>query len=141
MYLIINTIEDDRFIIALADVKGAFIKKITKRGRLILAEKLLPTIDKLIKPKYKYQNLKGIVVASGPGGFTSIRLGIITANTFAYVLNIPIAGLTAKQFSTFEELSEKGITEIRKNKNKHIILPFYGSEPNITKPNKKPLRI
>ena len=137
MYLIINTIEDDKFTLALADATGSFIRSVIKKGKYIQAEKILPAIDRLIKPKYKYSQLKGVVVSRGPGGFTSIRIGIITANTFAYALNIPVVGLKANEYKNFEDMAKKGITLIKKNKKRDIIVPFYGREPNLTKAKKK----
>ncbi len=139
MYLIINTIEDGMFTLALTDADGIFIRSIVKKGKLIQAEKLLPTIDQLIKPKYEYSQIKGIVVSRGPGGFTSIRLGIITANTFSYALDIPIIGLKSDEYSDFRDLSKKGIAKLKTSGQKQIVLPFYGSEPNITKSNKNKL--
>lgn len=137
MYLIINTIEDDRFSLALTDAEGNFIKSVIKRGKYIQAEKILPTIDRLIKPKYSYRQLKGVVVSRGPGGFTSIRIGVITANTFSYALNIPVVGLKANQYKDINDLAKKGVRLVKKNKNKEIVIPFYGREPNITKPKKR----
>jgi len=141
MYLIINTIEDDQFSLALVNAKGVLIKTITQRGKYIQAEKILPAIDKLVRPKYKYQQLKGVVVSRGPGGFTSIRIGVITANTFSYALNIPVAGLKANQYKNLDDLAKKGIALVKKSKNNKIVIPFYGREPNITKAKKKRYKI
>ena len=137
MYLVINTIEDDKFTLALVDDKGGFIKFVEKKGKYIQAEYLLPAIDKLIKPKFKYSQIQGVVVSRGPGGFTSIRIGIITANTFSYALDIPIVGLKKNEYSDFADLSKKGIKKLKRTNNKDIIIPFYGREPNITKQKKK----
>ncbi|MDP2685536.1 MAG: tRNA (adenosine(37)-N6)-threonylcarbamoyltransferase complex dimerization subunit type 1 TsaB [bacterium] len=141
MYLIINTIEDDQFSLALADAKGSLMKSITKKGKYIQAEKILPTIDKLVRPKYKYTQLKGIIVSRGPGGFTSIRIGVITANTFSYALNIPVVGLKDNQYKNLDDLAKKGIDLVKKSKNSKMTTPFYGREPNITKPKKKLYKI
>ena len=39
--------------------------------------------------------LQFIAVASGPGGFTSTRLGVVTARTLAQQLNIPLFGISS----------------------------------------------
>ncbi|MEM9215167.1 MAG: tRNA (adenosine(37)-N6)-threonylcarbamoyltransferase complex dimerization subunit type 1 TsaB [Cyanobacteria bacterium P01_F01_bin.150] len=41
------------------------------------------------------QNLDFIAVAHGPGGFTSTRLGVVTARTLAQQLNIPLFGISS----------------------------------------------
>ena len=41
------------------------------------------------------QQLKFIAVAKGPGGFTSTRLGVVTARTLAQQLNIPLFGISS----------------------------------------------
>lgn len=38
--------------------------------------------------------LRKIAVHSGPGGFTSLRIGVTTANALAYALGIPVVGIT-----------------------------------------------
>jgi len=38
-------------------------------------------------------DLKGIVVASGPGSFTGLRIGMGTAKAMAYALHIPLYGV------------------------------------------------
>ncbi|PIZ74419.1 tRNA (adenosine(37)-N6)-threonylcarbamoyltransferase complex dimerization subunit type 1 TsaB [Candidatus Peregrinibacteria bacterium CG_4_10_14_0_2_um_filter_43_11] len=42
--------------------------------------------------------LTGILVISGPGSFTSLRVGIAVANTFAHQLKIPIVGLRTDEW-------------------------------------------
>lgn len=43
---------------------------------------------------YTLKDLEKIVVHSGPGGFTSLRIGVTTANALAYALRIPVIGVT-----------------------------------------------
>ncbi|MBI4321966.1 MAG: tRNA (adenosine(37)-N6)-threonylcarbamoyltransferase complex dimerization subunit type 1 TsaB [Chloroflexi bacterium] len=55
---------------------------------------LLPQVDKLLglaglEPK----DLKGLVVALGPGSFNGIRVGLSTAKGLAYALRIPLVGI------------------------------------------------
>lgn len=55
---------------------------------------LLPTIDALLaEAGWTYAALHRILVATGPGGFTSVRVGVAAMNALAYGLNIPIAGV------------------------------------------------
>jgi tRNA threonylcarbamoyl adenosine modification protein YeaZ len=80
-------------------------------------ELLLPEIEKLLKQnKLKLSNLTSIEVANGQGSFSSLRLGIVTANALGYALGIPV-----KDDSGFAQKTE-GLT---------IIDPIYNGEPNI----------
>ena len=55
---------------------------------------LMPSIDDLLsKVELFPQNLKGVVVALGPGSFTGIRIGLSVAKGFSESLNIPISGI------------------------------------------------
>ncbi|GBF82075.1 tRNA (adenosine(37)-N6)-threonylcarbamoyltransferase complex dimerization subunit type 1 TsaB [Aphanothece sacrum] len=56
-------------------------------------------LQEFIKPK-TWQNLEYIVVAKGPGSFTSTRIGVVTARTLAQQLNLPLLGIsTLKAFA------------------------------------------
>ncbi len=58
-------------------------------------ETLLKNIDKLLKKlKVKPAQLKGVVVNTGPGSFTGLRVGVTVANGFGYGLNIPVVGVS-----------------------------------------------
>ncbi len=80
----------------------------------------------------KLKTLKGIVVVSGPGPFTALRIGVATANTLAWALNIPIVGYALDEFKDIQELAKIAENKIKKAKRGVIIEPFYGKEPNIT---------
>ncbi len=58
------------------------------------AEMLLPTIqNSLEKSGHKLKDITHILAVTGPGRFTSTRVGITIANTIAYGLQVPIAGI------------------------------------------------
>lgn len=96
-------------------------------------ELLVAKIDGLFKKAKKSPlDLTGVVAMVGPGHFTCLRTGIAVANTLAYALNIPIIGITASDFSSFDEFIQKGEQKLLKQKSKKFLNPFYGKEPNIT---------
>lgn len=138
MILIIDTIGDNKFAVALASSSGILVDQQKYYGQYIQAEKLLPGIEKILKKnKINIEKLTGIVVVKGPGGFTSIRIGVTTANALAYALNKPVVGLKSDENLSLKELAVRGIKLLKNNGFQSLIVPFYGREPNITKPKKK----
>lgn len=118
MNLLIDTTQTEKIIIALIDERG---REVARREKKVfqISENLLPEIERLLK-KYKatLKNLSKILVNPGPGGFSSTRTGVATANALAYALNIPVA-------------------EWSSGKIKALVLPKYDKPPNITKAKKR----
>jgi tRNA threonylcarbamoyl adenosine modification protein YeaZ len=121
MTLYINTASQAETIIALINNDQ---KQISKKFKFAhhQAEKLLPAIDKLLQAnKLKLSDIKKIMVASHGGSFTSLRIGVVTANALGYALKVPViseeSGKADKIFSKYS-----------------LIEPVYSSEPNIGKP-------
>jgi tRNA threonylcarbamoyladenosine biosynthesis protein TsaB len=85
------------------------------------SELLIPAINKALKKaRIALGDIKGIEVADQGGSFTSLRIGIATANALSYGLNVPVRPLGGSN---------------RKFRNK-LAVPKYSSEPNITKKKK-----
>jgi tRNA threonylcarbamoyladenosine biosynthesis protein TsaB len=58
-------------------------------------ETLLPSIARFLgEQNLRRSRLAGIVVGTGPGAFTGLRVGIATAKGLAHGLRIPIAGIS-----------------------------------------------
>lgn len=96
MILYINTKDSKRVEVALK--KGSQILETLVEEREYGSQVLLPIIEKILKKnKFKYKDLKGIEVETGPGSFTGIRVGVSVANALAYSLGIPVNG---KQLET-----------------------------------------
>ena len=150
MILLINTAQPNQTTIGLIK-SSSFVSKKTWQTKYHESEKLLPEIDKLFKKslprtknlvlgKNNLTQLKGIIVVNGPGAFSSVRAGVIIANTLAYTLNIPAASVKLTEFRNFKELVKIGESRLRGVKRAQIIEPFYGKEPNITKSKSKRLK-
>jgi len=59
-------------------------------------EKLVPSIDWLISEMdMEKSDLTGVAVSTGPGSFTSLRVGISTAKGICYSLGIPLIGVSS----------------------------------------------
>ncbi len=127
MFLYIDTTlgHDIEIIIKKKD-KIIACKKITAAYKQ--AEKLLPMIDRLLKENgLTIRDLSKVLVTNQGGSFTSLRIGIITANTLGYGLGIPVVGVTSVS---------QGIKKLTKNNNKFgLVKPIYNRAPNIN--NKK----
>ena len=126
--------QDQRVILIL--LKSGRIFKITKRYSLPLGEVLLEIINDFLKSaKVNLKQLQAITVVIGPGSFSSLRIGVVVANTLAWALKIPVFGLKAGELKNERELF-KIINNKLKNIRKRfkIVLPFYNQEPNITWP-------
>jgi tRNA threonylcarbamoyl adenosine modification protein YeaZ len=61
-------------------------------------ETLLPAIGRFLgEQNIRRSGLTGIVVGTGPGAFTGLRVGLATAKGLAHGLGIPIAGVSTGQ--------------------------------------------
>lgn len=116
MQLLVDTTQRNILILELLDGKKPMIRiEKTVDG---LSENLLPEIQKFLRTrKVNLGSLSKILVNPGPGGFSSTRTGVATANALAYALGIPVA-------------------EWPSGRVRQIVLPKYDKEPNITKPRK-----
>jgi len=133
MILIINNCQPNKLFLSLAAKNKVIIQEnITLKYNE--GEKILFYINKLLKKKKAQpQDIKSIIVNLGPGGFTSLRLAMLTVNTWSYVLKIPIYGFKNNYFNDLEKL----LVLIKHKKGKSFLEPFYSAEPKITKPKKR----
>jgi tRNA A37 threonylcarbamoyladenosine modification protein TsaB len=119
MILIIDTTEKDLVIISFIDRNKKHQQKI--KAHYQQAEKLLPSIVKMMsKLKITWPEIKEIKVQSKGDGFSSLRIGVLTANALAYALNIPVKALHNDQAVSFT--------------GGQVVKPEYQSEPNIGEP-------
>lgn len=82
------------------------------------AEQLLPGILELLaEQKLAWSDLGDIQVANQGGSFTSLRIGVVTANALAYALGLPVTGISG------QSLQGDGY---------QIVEPEYSGQPNIT---------
>lgn len=125
--LLIDTASKEEIVIALrAGGRQVARKRLIAPRRQ--AEKLLPLIDRILRNNdFVPADLKRLVVANRGGSFTSLRIGVLTANALAYALKIPVVSLS-------------GETACRRQFSSHTIIePDYDREPNIGISKKKPL--
>lgn len=82
----------------------------------------------------KLSKVQKFVVVRGPGSFTSVRVGLIIANTLGWLLAKPVRGIVARhELSSAEVLKAARLPAQRGV----VVRPWYGKKPNITKPKKR----
>ncbi|MBP3392650.1 MAG: tRNA (adenosine(37)-N6)-threonylcarbamoyltransferase complex dimerization subunit type 1 TsaB [Clostridia bacterium] len=89
---------------------GVLRKEITVDDKRRHSVKLLPAIETLLADcGIAAKELDLIGVTKGPGSFTGLRIGVVTAKTMAYALRIPLVGVNtldaiAASFSQVDEI-------------------------------------
>ena len=67
--------------------------------------KIVPSITNLLSTvELDKADLEGIAVTSGPGSYTSLRIGISIAKGLAYSLDIPLIGISTLQCVAFNSI-------------------------------------
>jgi len=134
MKLLISTESNQKFSIGLAD-ESQLIDYVLIEKPFVQSELALKTIDQLFqKHKINRRKLKEIIVISGPGDFSAVRIGISIANALAYAWNVPVKGVELKKQYRAEESKIKDVLKMsEKVKAEKLVKPVYISEPNITK--------
>jgi len=119
MILIIDT-SNNKVIKLFLEENNKTVKKKTIIADRQQAEKLLPAIELLLKSaKADLKEIEKIKVAHKGNSFTSLRIGVLTANALAYALGVRVETL---------EISKN---KVKKLKDFNIVIPEYNSDPDI----------
>jgi tRNA threonylcarbamoyladenosine biosynthesis protein TsaB len=79
--------------VALHDGEDVVAEQVSERA-LKHGEELAPAIDAVMRQAgIVRQDLTAIGVGVGPGPFTGLRVGLVTARTLAFVLDVPVYGV------------------------------------------------
>ena len=74
-------------------------------------EQLAPLIDRVMaEAGVVRQDLTAIGVGVGPGPFTGLRVGLVTARTLAFVLEIPVYGICSLDVVAVEAVDSGAVT-------------------------------
>lgn len=119
MDLYIDTTDNNKIILKLQKDKQICInKEITVNFNQ--AEVLINSIKKILAAgKVEIKDIKKIIVNNQNGSFTSLRIGVVTANALGYALGVPVVAA--------------GETKLLKKTKISLVKPYYSREPNITK--------
>lgn len=82
-------------VVAIADQSGALLGARQWRSRHRHSEELLQHIDGLLsRVGVSRKALGALIVGTGPGSFTGLRIGLATAKVIAYSLDVPLVGVS-----------------------------------------------
>lgn len=83
-----------RIVVAAGDLDGRLLASEAFEGRYRHSQELLPSVVRVLdQAGLRLPELAGIVVGTGPGAFTGLRVGIATAKTLAHELGCPVVGI------------------------------------------------
>jgi tRNA threonylcarbamoyladenosine biosynthesis protein TsaB len=96
--------------VALHDGEDVVAELVSER-RLQHGEQLAPLIDRALREAgLVRQDLTAIGVGIGPGPFTGLRVGLVTARTLGYVLDIPVYGVCTLDVLAVEAADTGAVT-------------------------------
>lgn len=120
----------DVFVACGSKVLSAFQEEATRRE----SQQIIGVIQNVLKDAgLDLNDIAAVAVAYGAGSFTSNRIGVVTANTLSYSLNIPVVGVeVANNISNDEFIAKVGEIDFPQIGPGHYVDIQYGGEPNIT---------
>lgn len=134
MYLLIDLSSRDSIHLALFDEYS--LKEAHEKG---VNRELLFCIDRFLRQTgVLKEDVHGIMVVTGAGGFTSARIATTVANTFAYILYIPLLAIIQEQVSSIQRLipellkiEKDCLLKLEGQRSGQYISATYSGEPNI----------
>lgn len=88
MVLLINTTNRNKIELGLSEGRNLRCFEFATNNQ---SDDILPAIEGILeKTKKNLKDLRGIVVDTDPGSYTGVRIGVTTANTLAWSLDIPV---------------------------------------------------
>lgn len=95
-----------------------------------LADTLLLKISEIVAANNQtLLDITGVVIFTGQGSFTGLRIGTSVANALGFSLKIPVA------LGRGEDWVEDGFTQLASAQVGKSVIPLYDGEANITYPN------
>lgn len=99
---------------------------------------LVPKIKEILKEnKVNFSDIDRIALSSGPGSYTGLRIGMITAKTLAQSLNIPLIDFNTLEILAYNALSASSLIcpVIDARKDEIFNMMFYSQDNQLIKVN------
>ena len=94
-WLLVLDTATSRVVVAAAALDGTLIGATTWVAGRTHGERLLPAIGRLHgEANLRRSRIRGVIVGTGPGAFTGLRVGLATAKGIAHELDVPIVGVS-----------------------------------------------
>ena len=108
---------------------GKKIAEIKWEAHRELADTILGKIKEILVNNNVADNeITGIIMHTGEGSFTGLRIGTTVANAMSYSLGVPIVEAEG------ENWINEGLGKITSSKPGNLVVPKYNAEPNISQP-------
>lgn len=89
------------------------------------ASQLVVMIREVInESQHKTKDLQGIVVASGPGSYTGLRIGVATAKGLCYALNIPLIAINTLHLLAYQGKDLLQNSEVKEQHDEILFCPM-----------------
>jgi tRNA threonylcarbamoyladenosine biosynthesis protein TsaB len=129
MILFLDTSDFNNLTLAL--VQGPIVKIQTSSVAFNENYKTNAFLQKFLKhQKVEPKDLTKIIVCSGPGSFTGIRVGVALAQALGFALHIPVLAIPKSKVP-------EDIRKLNSIKGGQHLVMNYGQKPNITKAKNK----
>ena len=79
--------------------------------------------------------LEGISVGTGPGSFTGLRMGLVTARTLAFALDVPVAGVSTLATLQAGARGAEPVIDARRGE----VFALVGGQPAVLAPEDVPV--
>lgn len=89
--------------------------------------RLMPALVSLMEQiEVTPEEIAKIIVAKGPGSYTGVRIGVTTAKTMAWALNIPIVGVSSLEALAYQgSLNDASICPFFDARRKNVFTGLY----------------
>jgi len=122
----------EKGIVFLGQGKKVLVKKVI--DPYASSEKLLPLLDALLKEReLEPESLKGIIVSLGPGSFTGLRIGVCLAKGLAFVLKIPVIGVSTFDSWVFSSSAQGILCPLKRAHSSRFYGAFYRKDKEVRK--------
>src|SRR6185436_9677592 len=97
-WLLVLDTATNTIVVAAGRPDGSLLAANAFGGRYRHSQELLPAVQRLLAgANLQLRDLAGVIVGTGPGALTGLRVGIATAKTLAHELRVPVVGIATSE--------------------------------------------